>query len=329
MGNPYAFDTPYAYADAPAHGRGDHRGAPGLHKQKRGNHVAINQQFIAIADSGNIEKLMSAIDSNLAQMNLVNISTALHRLAKLTASDATKQARVRQSLVFEQMVPVVREALSKRLGQDEPPHAQVLSNVAWALATVQFLDLPLLEKLADLASRKFPNFKPFELSSMLWAFAKFEDLDAAAGVYTTPFFSIAAAYMSHHVLKSWFPFRCLVMAACAFARTGHHDAILFHRIAEGMVNDVPRASSQEVSNVVWAFATAGVCVDQLFERVAQKCLRMPDMFKAQEIKSVAAGFIKIGYHHEELFAKVAEFGQCSQSGSMLDGETLPMPSFVC
>lgn len=287
-------------------GRNRHR-VRGRQAAKRATFPFINSQIIAVADTGDLALTVSTIEAYVPEMNLVNISTALHRLAKLTANDQQAQLRLRQHPVLTALLAAARQLLDRARAGGASPHCQALSNITWALATIQFADVPLLEAVAELSHGRVADFKPFELSATLWAFAKLDAVDPAACHCAADLFWAAAEYIPNHA--DVFTFRCLVMTAWAFATAKQHDGRLFRGIAARMLPMVQTANCQELANAAWAFSTAGVRHERLLSELARKALQQLGDFKPQELSNMLWGFAASGFFHEDFFVSAARAAQ--------------------
>merc|ERR1719199_1365750 len=109
----------------------------------------------------------------------------------------------------------LRDALKRAAAGDTPPKCQALSNITWALASLQLPDIPLVEMLAVQTTNQLAGFKHFELSTTLWAFAKLGSIDAAVNKCSLNVFTCAAEHMLNSAEQ--FSFRGLVMIVWAFA----------------------------------------------------------------------------------------------------------------
>lgn len=281
--------------------------AKGRKAAKRATYPFINSQIISVANSGDFDRLVSTIANYLPDMNLVNISTAMHRLTKLTSSSPNCQAALNQHPVLQDLVTSARGALARSEATNASPPCQSLSNITWSLATLQFVDLELLQMAARLSHKLISSFKPFELSSTLWAFGKFESIDAAAVQCAVPLFEAAAELIPRNVEQ--FSFRCLVMTAWAFAAAKQHDVRLFRGIAAQMLTDVHTAQCQELANAAWAFSTAGVREDRLLMELSRKALRQLSEFKPQELCNMMSALADLGFYPEDFFVACARMAQ--------------------
>jgi len=102
------------------------------------------------------------------------------------------------------------------------------------------------------------QFKPQELSNLVWSFAKVS-LPAKE-----LFESVARTSMCK---IGCFSFQNLSNLAWAFATTGICDTVLFERIATQSDAGITGFSSQELSNIAWAFATLEVRHDVLLQAI--------------------------------------------------------------
>eukprot|EP00929_Paragymnodinium_shiwhaense_P079765 TRINITY_DN41577_c0_g1_i1.p1 TRINITY_DN41577_c0_g1~~TRINITY_DN41577_c0_g1_i1.p1 ORF type:complete len:975 (-),score=190.38 TRINITY_DN41577_c0_g1_i1:140-3064(-) len=271
----------------------------GRQSAKHATFPLINQEVIAAAETGDVAKLLATIQNNLTDMNLVNLSTSLHRLAKMS-NDTRNLSVIRQHDIFPQLLDRLHQALLRVEGSGTSPQCQALSNITWSLATVQYAHLPLLELLSRCSLKHVTSFKPFELSAMLWAYAKLDALDSKALVYADPLFKASADHVTYRV--SEFSFRCLVMIAWAFATARHHDhAGLFSAVAAQMMPSIHTAQCQELANAAWAFSTAGCKTEGLFGEIAGKALRLMNDFKAADLSSLLWAFASANFFHEDFY----------------------------
>lgn len=292
-----------AHTGAPSRGGRNRHRVRGRQAAKRATFPFINSQIVTVAETGDLALTISTIETYVQDMNLVNISTAMHRLAKLTANDTQRQLMLRHHPVLAELLGAALSMLEKAKEGNTSPHCQALSNITWALATLQHADLPLLRAVAALATGRISSFKPFELSATLWAFAKLEAADPAVRSCSAALFTAAAEFVPANA--DAFTFRCLVMTVWAFGTARFRDSALFLRLAESMLPTVHTANCQELANTAWAFSTAGVRHDQLMQLLASKALVQMGDFKQQELSSLLWSFAAGGFYHEEFFVSAA------------------------
>lgn len=240
-------------------------------------------------------------------MNLVNISTALHRLAKMAASDAKTQMELAHHPVVEALLAHARSALGRATSGTSPPSSQALSNISWALATLQRVDVLLLQAVAGPSAQFVSQFKTFELSAILWAFAKTGKMDQHVARFAKPLFEAAVPHIVQNLKE--FSFRCLVTVVWSFATARHQAPQVFNLSANFMVCSANTANCQELSNLVWAFATANCPHEKLFAVLSKKALARLTEFKPQELANTLWGLAAAGYCGEGLFVPAAAAAQ--------------------
>lgn len=283
-------------------GRGG-RGGQGDGRESQTTFPWINGQIIAAAETGDLHRLLTTIEAHVHQMNLVNLSTALHRLAKLASAAGVKPT---SRSLWEQTLPslldAVRKALIKCEANGSVPKCQAITNITWALATTQAVDVPLLRMLLEYARNQLDDFKGFELCQLLWASAKLGTMSQAVCGGVAALFNPAAQWIVAHMDE--LSCRGLVMAAWAFATAKQHDASLFHAIASRLAPAVDAANCQELANTAWSFSTAGVYEERLFAKIADVSIPRVHDFKPQELSSIAWSFASIGCMNDEFYETV-------------------------
>lgn len=280
-------------------GRGGQRTGANGNKQ-RSSHPWINAQIIAASENGGLQHLLGVIMEYLPQMNLVNLSTAAHRVAKNSADSPGEQQALRCSHVVAALMDAIYNSLTTVDIDEVQP--QSLSNVSWSLATLRLMKLPLIQVVASLAEARVSNFKPFELSTMLWGFAKLGKVENAY-VHLKPVFNAAA----HHTILNVevFGFRCLATTVWAFATAKQRHARLMKCVAKQMTPMAGAANPQEMANTVWAFATADFVDEPLFQELADKAIPRLGEFKPQELSNMLWGFATNGFFHEDFYREAA------------------------
>lgn len=279
---------------------GGRSGANGALQGKRVTFPWINSQIVAAAETGNLHSLLAIIATHLHEMNLVNISTALHRLAKLTQSRPT-QAQQQASLPYtlQALLESARQSMTKLKLSGSTPKCQSLSNITWALATMKVVDLPLMKMVAASSHNQIADFKSFELCQLLWAFAKLGTVEQTVWDDTAALFGMAAHLIVSKIGE--FSFRGLVMTAWAFATAKRTDSRLFYAIAMQLTPSLHLANCQELANTAWSFSTAGVHDQFLFDGLASVALPRLREFKPQELSSILWSFASIGHMHDEFY----------------------------
>jgi len=264
--------------------------------EAHGINAWINTQIMAAAESGSAQQLLSMVGAFMPQMNLVNMSTSVHRLARLSMFCKDLQSLVEHPTVNQLRMGILSTLRETPVSASLP---QSLSNIIWSLTTLQMADDDVVEVAADLAVQSMCFFKPLELSSLIWAVTKV----GTEGAKINQFFSASAEYVISIVLR--FNIRGLATIAWSYASAKQQHTRLFNSLACRMCELLNRANPQELANITWAFSTANHCDTMLFATIGNVVVGQLEAFKAQELSNTLWGFASNNFHHETLFKKAA------------------------
>lgn len=105
--------------------------------------MQINSLICKTAGQGDVSLLLQTIDANLGQLNMINMSTSFHRLAKLVTSTGFNVRSIASHPVVLALDSRARQALEQKevviasgtthAGDDL---ARCLSTIAWSYATL-------------------------------------------------------------------------------------------------------------------------------------------------------------------------------------------------
>lgn len=213
-------------------------------------------------------------------MNGVNLATAMHRIARQctegeSAPNATASSDAIHEVIshpaFNALLRAVEmQATAARIQIADGPAdaeeimpAQCASILAWSLASLGVCNLTLLEELAELAIPGLNQFQPYEVTNMLWAYAK---LGAAS---RCP--DLIGALVRRLRRRSWEEFKAhsLCLAAWSLAKANWNDVELFESIGQEISIKVLDLKSESISNICWAFAQMHLAHPALFEALAR------------------------------------------------------------
>lgn len=255
---------------------------------KRDTFPWINSQIITVSESGNLMELAQTIEAYTSQMNLVNISTAFHRIARLWTSNDDQDAAMVSQRVVEGLIKQANTVLARASASGTKPSSQALANITWAMATLNIVDEQLLKAIAVPAQGQVDTFKPFELSTILWSYGKMSLANQDLCSCAQPLFKAAAGTVPR--LLEDFTLRCLVTIAWSFAAYRHKEEHLFQAIGDHLISQVHTANCGELANIAWAYGLLQIHHERLFQEVARRAnVRLQD-FKQQEIASIIWGF---------------------------------------
>eukprot|EP00439_Symbiodinium_sp_Y106_P039661 s233_g4.t2 len=159
---------------------------------KRDTFPWINSQIITVSESGNLMELATTIEAYVSQMNLVNISTAFHRIARLWTTSEDQEAAMTVKGVVQALIHQANTVLARASASGTKPSAQALANITWAMVTLNAMDENLLQVL--LKARK--GSEPRQIAS--------------TKEFPNSFCRLTPEAMA---LGSWAPFLALALAA--------------------------------------------------------------------------------------------------------------------
>ncbi|EER18787.1 hypothetical protein Pmar_PMAR006407 [Perkinsus marinus ATCC 50983] len=150
-------------------------------RQATANEFEIQRSILAAANSRSISSLLLIVEKHLDELNSVNVSTLIHRLASITQNQEQNQRVLAND-------PRVKEVLRRAIDLAPTSSCQSLSNICWAIGKLQMVEekdvvraiveaaKSQLEELMDLVAEKVANtlytFKPQEVSNLLYAYGR-------------------------------------------------------------------------------------------------------------------------------------------------------------
>ncbi|OLP78860.1 hypothetical protein AK812_SmicGene40919 [Symbiodinium microadriaticum] len=176
-----------------------------------------------------LRQLLESWENLRPQMNLVNLSTAIHRVAKIAGSDPWQQAQLRKNPSLNTLLNSVCTALLNVVEATEV-QPQSVSNASSAGC------------LAGVLWAVQAQFKSFELSTTLWALAKLGSME----VWISMFGHNSMGFCHVKVQKSYCTFRFNELAEQALRRLEEFKPQETEDVSVG---------GEEISNMLWGFAT--------------------------------------------------------------------------
>jgi len=119
-----------------------------------------------ISSRRSAEHVAAVCAKRLPDLDEINLSTALHRIAKLGA---------RKEILHNDHFHLI---LARAFESTDDLQSQSLSNFVWSLATIKIADAPFLNSIASAAIRRRTEFGAQALSNTAWAFATLKFTDA-------------------------------------------------------------------------------------------------------------------------------------------------------
>jgi hypothetical protein len=232
-------------------------------------------------------------------MNAVNVATVLHRMAKFASGPGEVEEEWVKDPRFvalrSRAVQYVLDAVRAPSEADLGPWC--LSIVVWAHATLKISDPVLFRAVAQLASARLSEFKPFEISNAAWAFAK-------AGVVHQEFFNAVATEVVQRIDE--LSRQCVATLCWAFGTVRMRNETLFQVLGQMMERSSYDARANEIANTVWAFSILRCGSVNLFVALAECCRGKLYSFKPMDLANLTWAYAQMQFRSSPLFTEAVE-----------------------
>jgi len=291
--------------------RGARRGRP--NHLFNGRNVRLNAKICQVSDKGTIGDLLGLVSVHLVEMNCVNLTTLLHRVARMakkTQSISVVAEHTNFKLIRARIESELLEQTRQQL--NIPPQSVVFNapgaktdslprcwaTIAWCYATLQVCDVKAYECIAHLATAHLTGFKTFELANLLWGFAK-------VGLPAPRLFEEAAKHIpSMSMLFSPVSISTIVWAYVTLL--SRPPAALLKRLASTFLERIEDAESQEIANMCWSLATAKMAKPHVFQMLGHAAVQKLRSFNVQELANTAWAFSRAGLRHNDFFTALRQ-----------------------
>mmetsp|Transcript_122442 Transcript_122442/g.280597 ORF Transcript_122442/g.280597 Transcript_122442/m.280597 type:complete len:573 (-) Transcript_122442:214-1932(-) len=255
-------------------------------------HRQLNQQLCKLEHA---EEVLAMVAESGMQMNGVNLSTALHRVAKWSKKQRLDVVEVRGAPQWKKLVRLTHQKLGELT-------AQGVANTLWAVGTMQ---LPMEEEpkfIADViaaAEEHVESFTPQALANTAWACATMNWQHSTL---------LGKVQRSCVASFSSFNPQDLSNIAWAFGTLGFLSQAFLDGTAKVALPMVAACKPGEMANIVWAFARANQRPKELFDRVAEVVTSSADGLNSQALCTIAWSFATVGHKDEEMMASILRAG---------------------
>jgi hypothetical protein len=133
--------------------------------------------------------------------------------------------------------------------------------LAWSIAATEHVDVPFMQRIGTVVKRRFAEYSPTMLCSIIWAFA-------ASGTFHADLFNMSCSKLSALVARGQLGHADVVQAATAVADSQYRHTAMLRATAEWLGvhhAHVPVASTAALLRALHAF---GLAPDRLVSRIA-------------------------------------------------------------
>ena len=251
-------------------------------KRKRKSPVNFRLNKILVR-AESIEEVLDLIGESINDFNIVNIGTALYRLALVGGVLATPaRDALRQDERFCLLIAEIVETLQGDNDSESLQHIVLapkeLSNIIWAATKLGLNDPVLFDAVAKHVRRYMEHFDSVNLSLTLWGFAKMD-------MRAPDMFDSARSRVTQ-LLPEFEPHR-ICNTVWAFAKTGNTDLDLFKSIAEESIRKLHRFNHSNESMLLYSYALGHVHAPILFRKAMAQQLPAIKSGEVQDPRSLS------------------------------------------
>mmetsp|Transcript_45194 Transcript_45194/g.133807 ORF Transcript_45194/g.133807 Transcript_45194/m.133807 type:complete len:1050 (-) Transcript_45194:149-3298(-) len=277
----------------------------------------MNVMICKVADRGDFDSLLALVALQGQDLTCVNMSTAVHRLARFVKEDGHVISGLDPRFV------ALHGKIATELERQASGKARVLprclSTFAWAFATMQISDFDIhaaMQMIAELSVLHIDKFNSLELTNLMWGFAK-------TGCVHAPVF----AQVRERLLQDLTSFTTANISTLAWALATsqqHNQEVLANlvdtfikRIQQGDGHDeapgrapprAPPLKPVELVNIVWSMATANFTPRlKVLSVIGSRVIQNISHFKLQELSITVWSFSRLHARHDKLFTAVAKY----------------------
>eukprot|EP00927_Polykrikos_kofoidii_P052052 TRINITY_DN45817_c0_g1_i1.p1 TRINITY_DN45817_c0_g1~~TRINITY_DN45817_c0_g1_i1.p1 ORF type:complete len:1163 (+),score=141.41 TRINITY_DN45817_c0_g1_i1:173-3661(+) len=255
----------------------------------RPERLAVQQDLLSAKGASRLLALCS--ESEVAEMDTVNLATAVHRIAKVSVANELT------SVVACDRFAGLLNALSVRLHELSP---QGLVNVFWALVQLE-ASPDWLPELISLIQKRSNDFTVRDLSTVLSCLAKTPFLHALAEAESL---KTAALEMARERVAEFITPTDLVCLAAALSRLELRDEQIFARIADHSLKVLHLFDTSDIASLLWAFASVHLVHKELLEGIKGFVEQQIERCSPKEIVQLAWGFSRVRKADKDLFVGV-------------------------
>ncbi|KAK9908644.1 hypothetical protein WJX75_000861 [Coccomyxa subellipsoidea] len=262
----------------------------------------------------------------------INISTAMHRLAKVSYRSKVPLAVVQEHPMYPHLLAVLLKKITVgkmrarqlantlwafgKLGHDAEDlvdallyqlqrthivtwQEQEISNVVWAMATLSRSDERMLDRMArDALRRGMSAFVPQAVSNMVWGFAVLEYNNNAFMLAVAEYFVMDLSHFATQAVSN-------ILWGCAVLN--FYDQDMFNAAALEIQHRIASFNDQEISNSLLAFAKmehVDVSLLRAFEQDITRPQRLRE-FTSQALSNMAWSFATLRWYPETVLGAIS------------------------
>ncbi|KAK1933125.1 hypothetical protein X943_002290 [Babesia divergens] len=246
-------------------------------------HILLQQTLLKCKSSS---QLLFAISDKVEKMNHVNVSTALHRMARY--SNPQTRYTLNNNDTFVSLVSSIERHIPFF-------DCQGLTNVFWSVVRLR-IQPRWLDCLLDALYKNASDLSPSELASSLFAVSKVTVKNSSSVDLRDRLIGLAQERVSQFTRPL-----DITCVATALARLNVRNPVLFGRISNAVISHMNDFSMQHICGIAWAFASLGFTDRVLFTKIRQFIEENANASSLRDVIHLAWALSKVREADNEVF----------------------------
>ncbi|KAF4666337.1 hypothetical protein FOZ61_009916 [Perkinsus olseni] len=249
-------------------------------QQPTANEFEIQRNILAAANSRSVNSLLLIVDMHLNELNSVNVSTLIHRLASITQNQEQSQRALARDAR-------VKQILQRAIELAPTSSCQSLSNICWAIGKLQMVEeKDVVQAIVEAAKTRLDHFRPQNFSNMLYGLSR-------VGYCDRELMELVAGKVANTLCT--FKPQELSNLLYAYGRLNCYNEELLQEICSCVAAMMPRYDGQGVGNVMCSLAKLNYPCGHLMDAVAADVALAPHKYGKFLISKILRPMHSLGY----------------------------------
>ncbi|KAF4758363.1 hypothetical protein FOZ63_001669, partial [Perkinsus olseni] len=282
-------------------------------QQPTANEFEIQRNILAAANSRSVNSLLLIVDMHLNELNSVNVSTLIHRLASITQNQEQSQRALARDAR-------VKQILQRAIELAPTSSCQSLSNICWAIGKLQMVEeKDVVQAIVEAAKTRLGHFRPQNFSNMLYGLSRVgycdrELMDLVAGKVANTLCTFKPQELSNLLY--------------AYGRLNCYNAELLQEICSCVAAMLPRYDGQGVGNVMCSLAKLNYPCGHLMDAVAADVALAPHKYGKFLISKILRPMHSLGYTNLPMLMTTSRYVLDNLAAVRVDEITTVMQGFA-
>ncbi|KAF4650360.1 hypothetical protein FOZ61_000391 [Perkinsus olseni] len=262
------------------------------HRQPTANEFEIQRTILTAANSRSVNGLLAIVDMHVNQLNSVNVSTLIHRLASITQNQEQSQKALTRD-------PRMKRVLRRAVELAPTSSCQSLSNISWAVGKLQMVEeKEVMQAIVEAAKTRLDHFRPQNFSNMLYGLSRVGYCDKAL-----------MELVSKKVAGTLCTFKPQEVSNLlyAYGRLNCFNEQLLQEISACVSAMMPRYDGHGVGNIMCSLARLNYPSKELLDAVAADVVYTPHKYGKFLIAKILRPMHSLGYTNLSMLMTTSKY----------------------